>query len=348
MAESGKWYTSFLRPSRRFSDIAVLACMITFILVLLGSSLGLGIESLFGFSVDFSPEQLTQIARGELTAQQVSGLPDYLSCASMYLSFAGIWVVFALAMLIPAHNRRMLKELAFVRDRRTLRLTALGALAGFGINSICVVASMLLGDIALHFEHFEIWPFLLLIFSVFVQSGAEEIACRLFLYQKLARRYRHPAVAPIVSSLLFSAMHANNQGVTPVALAQVAVIGVLFSVLVYYYDALGACIAMHTAWNFTQNILYGLPNSGNVSIYSVFKLDAASSGPFFDPVFGVEGSIGSVVLLVLACVGLVVFAKARNMKPKDLWAGYVNKSHADELPAEDAAPAPAPAHFASE
>ena len=30
--------------------------------------------------------------------------------------------------------------------------------------------------------------------------------------------------------------------------------------------------AVHTAWNFTQNILFGLPNSGINVPYSVFKL----------------------------------------------------------------------------
>jgi hypothetical protein len=77
---------------------------------------------------------------------------------------------------------------------------------------------------------------------------------------------------------------------------------------------------MHTLWNFAQNIVYGLPNSGVVSLYSVFKLDAASSGFFFDPVFGVEGSIGAVILLALTLVGLVAYAKKRGLKPYDLWA----------------------------
>jgi len=250
----------------------------------------------------------------------VTGAPDYLSFSSLYLIFSGIWVVFALAMAIPRANRKMLGKLLFVRDKRSLALFGIGALLGFGVNSVCVIASVLLGNVALHFERIEIGPFLLLLFAVFVQSGAEEISSRLFLYQKLARRYRHPAVPIAVSSLFFAVMHGLNPGMTPVAFAQILVIGALFALLIYYYDALGACIAMHTAWNFTQNILYGLPNSGVTSLYSVFKLDAASSGFFFDPVFGVEGSIGAVILLVLTMVGLVVYAKKRGLKPHDLWS----------------------------
>ena len=50
-----------------------------------------------------------------------------------------------------------------------------------------------------------------------------------------------------------------------------------------------------------QDFLFGLPNSGAVSEYSIFKLEAASatSGFFYDVGFGVEGSIGSTLVLAV-------------------------------------------------
>ncbi len=347
MAESGGRFERFLRPGRKRGDIVILAMLITWLLITLGTLLGVLIEGLLGLPWTIDEEALGQIALGELSVEQVTGMPDYVSCAALYLSFIGLWVVFALVMLIPPANRPMASKLLFVRDRRSLALTALGALAGFGINSICVLASVLLGDVAIHFERFEPGPLLLLLFAVFVQSGAEEISCRLYLYQRLARRYRHPAVAAVASAVFFTLLHGSNPGVTPVALAQIAAIGILFAILIYYYDALGACIAMHTTWNFTQNIIYGLPNSGIVSLYSIFELDAAANGPFFDPVFGVEGSVGAVVLLVLACVGLVVYAKAHDLRPHDLWAD--GDASAREASSGDGGAGPsAPAHLRAE
>ncbi|MBQ9003518.1 MAG: hypothetical protein IJ087_16850 [Eggerthellaceae bacterium] len=53
-------------------------------------------------------------------------------------------------------------------------------------------------------------------------------------------------------------------------------------------------------------------------------IDSASSGFFFNPVFGVEGSIGVVLLLVLPLVGLILYVKKRNLKPYDLWADPEN------------------------
>lgn len=320
MSQLAERYRSFLRPCRKVTDMFPLAFLVTFLILMFGSLIGMFIVRTVGLPTEIPEEQLTQIAEGTLSVRDVTGVPEYLSCAGLYLNFIGIWIAYPLAMLIPPSNRRMLKKLLFIHDGRSFKLTMFGALLGFGINSISVVASMLLGDVALHFARFEPGPLLLLLFAVFVQSGAEEISCRLFLYQKLARRYRHPAVAAVLSAVFFAACHVFNPGITVVGVAQIVIIGLLFSVLVYYYDALGACIAMHTAWNYTQNIIWGLPNSGVVSLYSMFELDAASSGFFFDPVFGVEGAVGSVLLLTIALIALLVYAKRRGLKPHDLWA----------------------------
>ena len=71
-------------------------------------------------------------------------------------------------------------------------------------------------------------------------------------------------------------------------------------------------MGIHTAWNFTQNFLFGLPNSGLVSEASVFGLDAASAQDslFYNVAFGVEGAIPAVLAdAALGAVCLVLAAK---------------------------------------
>ena len=84
-----------------------------------------------------------------------------------------------------------------------------------------------------------------------IQSGAEEIVDRCYLYQKLRRRYRWPVIAIAVNALIFMALHMGNPGVTKLGLLQVFLFGVLASLLVYYWDSLWAAIWTHTAWNFS-------------------------------------------------------------------------------------------------
>lgn len=326
-------YRRELRPCRKVTDMILLAAIITVALLFASTQVSNWIIPLVGLPRSLTSTEVALIGSGGATAQELTGAPAYLVFASMYLGTIGVWIVFPLAMLIPPANRRMLQKMIFVRDRRSLAMACIGVLLGFAINSACVGASVLLGNLRLHFEHFEIGPFLLLLFAVFVQSGSEEIVMRHYLYQKLARRYRHPAVAVVGSSVFFTLLHGLNPGMTWLAVVQLMTMSLLCCVLVHYYDALGACVAMHTAWNFTQSIVYGLPNSGGGSLYSVFGLDAASNGPFFDTVFGVEGSIGSVVLMLLACAGLFVYAKRRGLRAPDLWEDEEGKADAPDLAA---------------
>jgi hypothetical protein len=58
-------------------------------------------------------------------------------------------------------------------------------------------------------------------------------------------------------------------------------------------------------WNFTQNFIFGLPNSGLVSEASIFHLDAANgiSNLIYSYEFGVEGAVPAIFIdLLLAGV----------------------------------------------
>ena len=104
-----------------------------------------------------------------------------------------------------------------------------------------------------------------------------------------------------------------NPGFTVTAGCQIFLVGFVFSLLIYYYDGLWIAIAFHTAWNYTQNIIFGLPNSGIVSAYSIFNLEAASArdGLFYNVNFGVEGSIGSSIVLLAVAVALLAINRGR-------------------------------------
>ena len=78
---------------------------------------------------------------------------------------------------------------------------------------------------------------------------------------------------------------------------------------------------MHMGWNFSQSIFFGLPNSGLVSEYSVFTLEAASARDsfFYSVGFGVEGSIFSV-LVQLATIIVLILLNAGKGEANDIWA----------------------------
>jgi hypothetical protein len=64
-------------------------------------------------------------------------------------------------------------------------------------------------------------------------------------------------------------------------------------------------------WNFTQNFLFGLPNSGLVSEVSVLHLDAANgvSNLIYNYEFGVESTV--IALIVHIALGAAALLLAR-------------------------------------
>ena len=190
----------------------------------------------------------------------------------------------------------------------------LGLSVGFGLNLLIGLIAAARGEISLHYDHFEPVMFLFLILCVAIQSGAEELAMRWFVYQRFRRYFPNsPLPAILANSLFFMALHLLNNGISILPILHLAVAGLMYSLLVYYFDSFWGAVIAHTGWNFCQSILLGLPNSGLVSAYSVFKLDAATavSGLAYDPAFGIEGSVLAVVLQILICIALVYFGEKR-------------------------------------
>ena len=169
----------------------------------------------------------------------------------------------------------------------------IGLLIGFLMNGSCILAAWLHGDI--HFSVGKFLPVYLIVtfFAVMIQSSAEEMVTRGYIY--LAHSERYPAwVAISANAVFFAAMHLMNPGITVVSFLELLLSGLAFSMIVYSRQSLWMAYGVHTMWNFTQSILFGLPNSGIVSEGSFLHLEAASDSFFYDTGFGVEGTIFSL------------------------------------------------------
>lgn len=241
--------------------------------------------------------------------------------AEMYLTFWGTWVVMLLALLIPV-NRPIYGALGNKVKGNTWKHLGLGILIGFGMNALCIGVAALTGCIHLSYNSFEPVSFLLVFAAVFIQSSAEEVVCRGFIYQHLRHQFASPWVAILCNSVLFSALHLTNPGVTALALINNTLVGILLTMTVYYFDSFWCAAAIHTAWNFTQNILFGLPNSGVEVPYSVFTLDKATAvnGFAYDIGFGIEGTWCSLLVMLVVTAAIVLWGKKHHAEPTDVWA----------------------------
>jgi hypothetical protein len=237
-----------------------------------------------------------------------------------YFSFIKVWIILIPIFLIK-YNRPMLSQLALTKGGNTVFGALIGFLLGFGTNGVCILISVLKGDIKLSYNGFNLGLSILFFVVILIQCGAEEIIDRLYLYQKLRRRYRLPIVAIIGSTVAFVLNHLFAPGFTILPAVLIALYGILMALFVYYYDCLWAAIMFHTAWNYTQSIIFGLPNSGEVSYFSIFTMDveSARNGFFYDTSFGVEGSIGGI-LTCAAVIAIILIINRGKSEKRDLWS----------------------------
>lgn len=157
--------------------------------------------------------------------------------------------------------------------------------------------------------------------TVFVQSSAEELICRGYLYQRFLKSYGKPASAIVGNSLLFAILHLTNDGITVLSVLNIFLVGIVCSLAVYYMDSLWCAAAIHTAWNFMQNIIFGLPNSGMTVPYSVFKLDAGAAVNSFayNVGFGLEGTVMADIVILTAGILLFLWGRKYGKKHYNVW-----------------------------
>jgi len=242
----------------------------------------------------------------DIRSSAVVFITDYYLCLSLSV------LVFVLFCRFTRKNRFILEGMRPKNDRRFLSRFGIGILLGFLSNFFCILFALLNGDIKLVWDFsFSGVPVILLAFiGVFFQSVSEEVWCRGFMYERISIHY--PLwVAVLVNAVMFGLLHIFNDGITALAIASIIICGIGYSLLRWYTGSIWTAFGIHTMWNFTQNFIFGLPNSGLVSEVSMFRLDAATGmdSLVYSYEFGVEGawpalfidSLIAIVIIVLAC-----------------------------------------------
>ncbi len=177
--------------------------------------------------------------------------------------------------------------------------TALGALTGVRVSTLISTSpdpgSLLLGLAGV---------FIILI-GWLVQGGAEEVLTRGFLLPVFGVRYSVPA-AILVSSVLFSSLHLFNEHLSAIALLNLALFGVFACLYALREGGLWGICALHSAWNWVQGNIFGLPVSGTPSGSSLLTLQLTGPDWWAGGAFGAEGGLAVTLVLLLACIILLL------------------------------------------
>jgi membrane protease YdiL (CAAX protease family) len=111
-------------------------------------------------------------------------------------------------------------------------------------------------------------------------------------------------ISAITTSLVFGTLHLTNSDETGFGIFMVVLVGVVFSYALFRTGSLWWAIGFHTTWDWAQSFLFGVPDSGNVSIGRLFQTHPAGNPLLSGGIAGPEGSLFCVpvVLLVLLII----------------------------------------------
>ena len=153
-----------------------------------------------------------------------------------------------------------------------------------------------------------------------IQGPAEEILFRGYILENIRAQWGL-GWAVAVSALGFALWHALNPAFNPVALVNLLLFGVATALYKVRVDRgqLWGVFGIHTVWNWLQQVVFGLPNSGIAStpdnaLFTVTP-NASAAGPIWGGGFGPEGTLGAaLVLLALISASLRQPARAEPLR----------------------------------
>lgn len=134
----------------------------------------------------------------------------------------------------------------------------------------------------------------------------EELVFRGYVYQKM--RVASRVLAIVVTSLVFAYLHAGNTGATPIAIANIAVAGVLLALAYEMFERLWLPIGIHLAWNVVSGPILGYPVSGYIPSQSVLRTVPHGPPALTGGTFGIEASL--VMLIVESCAAVLLIRAA--------------------------------------
>ena len=240
----------------------------------------------------------------------------------------GIGFFLSLVMVAKYFDKSSLETFGFHRRASSFLRFLKGTLFGAALITIVVGVSWLLGLISLQTTFYisseSTQLFLILFLGQCVRyifgSLFEELFSRAYLIKNIAEGIRHSKlsdqraviIASVATSLLFGILHLFNPDFNIISAINLSLLGLLFAFSYIYSGDLAWPIGIHFGWNVFQNIVFGYANSGKPTEVSIFKFELHQSPVLNGGDFGLEASLLSTIVLVLAIVSLLVVVRRRN------------------------------------
>lgn len=124
------------------------------------------------------------------------------------------------------------------------------------------------------------------------------------LYMGSGSEKKAIVLALIISSAIFSLMHAGNPNTTVIGLINLTFIGIFYGYAFVASGSLAMPIGIHTTWNFMQGNVFGFPVSGIAPEIALLKIKEAGPELITGGSFGPEAGLIIFVGIVFGFLAL--------------------------------------------
>ena len=287
--------------------------LLIFFLVYLVSSMAMSFLMTAGLVITVIMDRDFMLQASESSFQQIELLLYRLLDSDpvlLVMLFSNAAMIFIVMLFCIVLQKRTASSMGFVRKNAGRSYLA-GAGAGLLLFGAVTLLNVLTGSLTIDgiSPDFSLLLFLLFAIGFGIQGMAEEVLCRGYLMVSVGRRY--PVAAAIfINSLVFSLLHIFNPGVSVLAIINILLIGMIFSLYFLRTGNIWGVGAFHSVWNFVQGNVFGMEVSGMNFSCSLLSSSADPSKSFWNGgAFGPEGGFSVTIILAAALVFLLVLKK---------------------------------------
>lgn len=284
--------------------------LLIFFLVFLVSSSAMSIVMVAGIVLTALTDRDFMVLMAESGPGQIELLTEVLITSDpvMLVSlFSNAVMILVTVLFCIVLQKRTAASMGFVR-LRIVRHYLTGAAVGLILFGSVTLFNVLTGSLTIDgiSPDFSLLFFLLFAVGFGIQGMAEEVLCRGYFMVSVGRRYP-VAAAIILNSCVFSLLHILNPGVSVLAIVNILLVGIVFSVYFLRTGNIWGVGAFHSVWNFVQGNVFGMEVSGMKFSCSLFSSSANPEGAFWNGgAFGPEGGFSVTVVLTVALIILIV------------------------------------------
>ncbi|HUV29669.1 MAG TPA: CPBP family intramembrane glutamic endopeptidase [Acidobacteriota bacterium] len=146
----------------------------------------------------------------------------------------------------------------------------------------------------------------------------QEFFIRLLLF-RLTEELVGTWSAVVIVAVSFGLIHIGNENATPLTSVMIAVSDVLYLAAFVFTRRLWLVWGLHFGWNFMQDGVFGMPNSGETALPSWIRPDVTGPDWLTGGSFGIEASIVAIALQVALGLWLLLYARKLNQFMAPYW-----------------------------